>query len=216
MNAVLEAEPIELESKSLAERCAMFIVTNDAEYDAAGEQLLALKSMQRRITDWIAPMVRKTHDAWRAMKDRENELLKPIQDAVSHLGRTMGTYHEACERERREQERLLREAEREEQEAETQRIAAQYAAMGNDALADAAMNAPLPPSTIKVDEFVPKAKGTAARKTYSFVIENAALLPREYMIPDEKKIGVVVRAMKDTTNIPGVRVVVETKVHARA
>ena len=161
-------------------------------------------------------MVRKTHDAWRAMKDRENELLKPIQDAVSHLGRTMGTYHEACEREQREQERLLREAEREEQEAETQRIAAEYASMGNEALADIAMGASLPPSTIKVDEFVPKVKGTSSRKTYSFVIENVALLPREYMMPDEKKIGGVVRAMKDTTNIPGVRVVVETKVHARA
>ena len=53
---------------------------------------------------------------------------------------------------------------------------------------------------------IPKVAGQSVRETWGFVITDAALLPREYTMPDEKKIGAVVRALKGQTNIPGVKV----------
>ena len=39
----------------------------------------------------------------------------------------------------------------------------------------------------------------------SFEIVNPAVLPREYLMPDDKKLRGVVRAMRGATNISGVR-----------
>ena len=57
--------------------------------------------------------------------------------------------------------------------------------------------------------------GLTVREDWKFSIVDAALIPREYLIPDEKKIGRIVRAMKDATNIPGVRVYAEKGIATR-
>lgn len=49
-------------------------------------------------------------------------------------------------------------------------------------------------------------KGISTRDNWKFEIINAAIIPREYLIPDAAKIGGVVRAMKSSANIPGIRV----------
>lgn len=66
-------------------------------------------------------------------------------------------------------------------------------------------------------DYVPQARaaGLSTRKHYSFKIVDAALIPREYLIPDEKKIGDVVRAEKMDTNIPGVEVVEDFRIGGR-
>lgn len=52
----------------------------------------------------------------------------------------------------------------------------------------------------------PKVSGVSGRRVWKFRIKDASKLPREYTMPDEKKIGGVVRAMKSDTNIPGIEV----------
>jgi hypothetical protein len=43
--------------------------------------------------------------------------------------------------------------------------------------------------------------------TWGFEIADAAMVPREYLMPDESKIGAVIRASKGTIQIPGVRAI---------
>ena len=52
----------------------------------------------------------------------------------------------------------------------------------------------------------PKLAGSSERTYWKFQITDEAALPREYLMPDEKKIGQVVRAMKEKAvgHIPGV------------
>lgn len=52
----------------------------------------------------------------------------------------------------------------------------------------------------------PKVKGVSGRRVWKFRIRDASKLPREYLLPDEKRIGAVVRAMKGDTRIEGVEV----------
>jgi hypothetical protein len=52
----------------------------------------------------------------------------------------------------------------------------------------------------------PKMQGTSVRNRYDFDIVDPNLIPREYLIVDTAAIGKVVRALKEKTNIPGIRV----------
>jgi hypothetical protein len=52
-----------------------------------------------------------------------------------------------------------------------------------------------------------KAPGISTRSVFEYEITDASLLPREYLLPDDKRIGAVVRAMKMDTNIPGIKVI---------
>ncbi len=61
----------------------------------------------------------------------------------------------------------------------------------------------------------PTAVGISTRKTYTYEITDAALLPREYLAPDETRIGKVVRALGEAAHIPGVRVIVRETSAAR-
>ena len=58
--------------------------------------------------------------------------------------------------------------------------------------------------------------GLTVREDWKFSIIDHNLIPREYLIPDEKKIGRIVRAMKEQTNIPGVRAYAEKGVATRS
>lgn len=57
----------------------------------------------------------------------------------------------------------------------------------------------LPPST-------PKVEGLSFTTTWKWEVTDIAQVPRQYMKLDESAIGGVVRAMKDKTSIPGIRV----------
>lgn len=64
-------------------------------------------------------------------------------------------------------------------------------------------------------EAPPEAAGTSYIERWAFVIEDASLLPREYLKPDEAAIGAMVATKKGETNIPGVKVVKETTVRRK-
>lgn len=51
-----------------------------------------------------------------------------------------------------------------------------------------------------------KVKGVSIKANWQFEVTDPSLIPREFLMVDEKKIGQVVKAMKDSTSIPGVRV----------
>jgi colicin import membrane protein len=69
-----------------------------------------------------------------------------------------------------------------------------------------------PSSTIAA----PKVSGISTRKLWAFRITDPALIPREYLLIDEQKIGGVVRALKDATNIPGVEAYQKDSLASRA
>ena len=63
----------------------------------------------------------------------------------------------------------------------------------------------------------PVVQGVSMREVYDFVVEDASLVPDEYKLVsiDTKKIGLTVKAKKDLTSIPGVRVFKKTIVASR-
>lgn len=62
----------------------------------------------------------------------------------------------------------------------------------------------------------PKVAGIATREVWRFEVTDPALVPREYLVVDEAKIGKVVRALKGDTAIAGVRVYSERQLASTA
>lgn len=147
---------------------------------------------------------------------------------------------QAAEAARKERERLEREAAKLEEKARQERAkaeakAAELEAAGNAeraeamrraaeekeqarqedaaALQSAAASMPLAP-VVEIPRA--EAAGTSTREVWRFAIENAALLPREYLVADEQAIGAVVRALKGRASIPGVRVYSDKVMSARS
>jgi len=54
--------------------------------------------------------------------------------------------------------------------------------------------------------------GVTPRSTWSFTVEDLSLVPREYLMVDEKKVEAIVKAMKEQTNIPGIKAFEKTTV----
>ena len=61
----------------------------------------------------------------------------------------------------------------------------------------------------------PNAAGLSLREDWKFAIVDAASIPREYLVPDEVKIGRIVRVLKGEAKIPGVRIWSEKSVSSR-
>lgn len=168
--------------------------------------------------------IKKTMIAYQAEQDRIREKAE----------------REAAEAARKERERLEREAAKLEEKARVDRAkaeakAAELEAAGNaeraeamrqaadekeqarqadaTALQMAAATMPLAPV---VDLPRAEASGTSLREVWKFSVIDLAIVPREYLIVDEKAIGAVVRALKGRASIPGVRVYSEKTMSAKS
>lgn len=182
-------------------------INDQSDYEAVIDLRRQLKEYKSKLDARYLPIKQKTHDAWKEACKNVNDYDKPITEADKKLKRAMSDYTMRKERERKAEENRLR---REAEEKETSRVEAELKEVGfkkKEAKAEVE----------KMDLFVPEVKiedstkveGVSYRTNYKYRIVDVSKIPAEYMIPDEKKIGGVVRAMKENTNIPGIEVYTE-------
>ena len=72
------------------------------------------------------------------------------------------------------------------------------------------------PAAVVVHQEAPKVVGVSSREDWKYEIQDERLIPREYLMVNEKAIGGVVRSLKAQTNIPGVRVYVFRTIASRS
>lgn len=185
------------------------VVSSDADLEAAAAQLRDVKALQKdadaaqKAVTQPLEQQKKAAIAW--FRDR---IVSKLEGAESRLKRGILAYQQEQERIRREQQRAAEEAARKERER-LERQAAKAEAAGRaekaEQLAERAQTVVAP----VIDTAPPKVAGVSTRETWRFEITDQGVLPREYLVPDEKKIGAVVRALKGDAAIPGVRVYAE-------
>jgi hypothetical protein len=147
----------------------------------------------------------------------EHEVRDPLTRVKGLLSASIGIFDQEQEKARRaEEERIRRELQAQAEAAEKQRAAEQaiadaveLEASGDTKGAEAVLNNPVPqpvyvPPVILQRETI-KTVGVSGSTIWEFVIENPELIPREYLIPDEKTIGQLGRALKEKAKIPGVK-----------
>jgi hypothetical protein len=199
-----------MEMKALAQNLpdqARQIVVSDAEsYLQAGELLVYIKQLRKKIIDTFRPIKQRIDESKKAVLIQERAADIPLAQAEQYLTPQIIAYDRRQEHLRQQEELRLKALSHsiEEDRRLMQAIAAENA--GAPKLSQTLLEEPLPFVPVMVPKSVPKVAGLSIRKNYGFTLVNQALLPREYLTPDLVKIGGVVRALKDQCRIPGVEV----------
>lgn len=187
-------------------------VTDAATFDAAAEMLKSIKAYVAEVRKITTPVKEATHAAWRTAVKQETDLVSKAEEAerilkygakgtaITPEATSIAGYQRA---EKAKADAAKAEMDRIQREAEAQ-ARAQAKATGAPVQAVVVFTPP-PPQ-------VPRSAGVSFTPQWGFEITDAALIPREYLMVDEKKIGAVVRAMKHQTNIPGVKAIEGTGV----
>jgi len=179
-----------------------------------------IRGMMKTMEEDLRPGIDAAHAAWKTSLANLHKHLEPLKKADDAIKAKVGDYlareQRKAEAERR---RLLAEAEakaRAEREARAQAaLAAAQAAQEehDDMTAALAMDEAV---QIEAEVIVPtvdlstakvvKAAGQSVRTDWDFEVVDFAKLPDQYKIADDKKIRAVVKAMKGSVEIPGVRI----------
>jgi len=185
------------------------------DYVRAGEIMLTIKAIRKKITDTFKPIKQKMDAAKQEVLDQERAADAPLKEAEALLSPQIITWNREQERIRQAEEARLREESRKQEEERRLQEAILAEQHGQKEEAEAIMETPVQVAPVVVPKSVPKVSGMSIRDNWKFKITNEKLIPREYLKVDEVKIGQVVRALKSATNIPGVEVYNEGTVSGR-
>lgn len=170
------------ETKELNESLELikdFYIESEEDKQFAAESLSEIKN-QWKALEKKRKSITKPMNA--ALKEA-NALFKPALSALSEMEEIWKRLLlEADQREEKEQERLIEQADEASTPKETQE------------------------SLVKAAALRSKPNNISYRHTWSFRVVNPDALPREFLVPDQRKIWEVVRKNKEYTDIPGVEV----------
>ena len=210
-DAVAVTKEIEAQAGVLVTQAQTLAVTDAASFQQAGVFLRTIAAYLKRVKEVFDPLVEAAHTAHKVAVAQRAKMAEPAQTAERLVKAAMGTY-EAAERERVAAAERAAAAERRRLEDEERlRLATALEAEQKPAEAERALTAPVAirvPTPVIAP--VAKVEGVSFREDWDFEIEDAALIPREYLVPDEKKIRAVVRASKGDIKIPGIKPVPKT------
>ena len=188
-------------------------VTDADSQQKAGALTLLAREGIKFFNARAKPRIEEAHKHWQNLKADLKKDLAPLEQARDLFDQKISEFRKA---ERAKAELAAAESRVEQTEANAERkekLAELARKAGLPDAADHILNAPdiTPPP---VAGFVPAIEGMTEQEHYLFEIENPALIPAEYLIPDEVKIGKLVRDTKGTIKIPGVRIYRDTKIKA--
>lgn len=201
----------EHQGATFLEKAEALEVLGDEDFAAAAAQQVYMKSWIKRAEGFMKPMVDAAYKAHQVLTTRRRELTDPATKACKIYARKMGIFQEEMERERQRAEAI--EQARLDKEAQEEADAAAAMVADTEPELAQAISENLPKQVAVVKSIAPTYQGTTRRTNWLFRIVDADAIPREYMIPDEKAIGAIVRAKKGQVKIAGIEPYSETNVH---
>lgn len=199
-DATPEFKAAQTKSNDVSTQALALAVTNDEEYEVASRYLISIKEAKGSVEkDW-----KSITDPLKLSLKNADKVFKPLADALDkardHVRRIMGDHAQ-----RQEQERLRKQAEADElarKERERLEKQAQKAEKsGRVERAELLQAQAQSVSAPVVNVAAPKAAGIAMVDHWKFEVVNPDKVNREYLCPDEKKIGDQVRAVKNAEEV---------------
>jgi hypothetical protein len=204
--AALQLQPEEVSTKALSiiEQGNAVVIKNSEDYTAAGNLWTTIKGIMKQVDESFDPIIQKAHQAHKEAVAQKAKIYDPLKSVYVYVKKVMSDYDAEQERLRKAEEARLREIARKEEEERLLQEAIAAEASGNKEEAAAIIEEPVYVPPVVVKKEVPKVQGMSFRTIWKFRITDEKKIPREYLKPDEVKIGGVVRSMKKQTNIPGI------------
>lgn len=191
-------------------RSDQFTIKTAEQYTSSAEDLKRVHAQEKEIKERKAGMTRPlnaTKDAIMSFFRIPERYCAEIKAAISE--KRVG-YQKEQNRIRREEEDRIRKL----QEAEAKKLERRAANVKTEEKAEE-----LRQEAEQIRETAPtvsvgaieKSQGIRTVTSYKFTIIDPSKIPAEYLIPDEQKIGRVIRATRGEVSIPGVKNYTETK-----
>lgn len=191
------------------------VLNTPAEYRTAAEELPGIKAARKRIDEARKAMTRPIDAAKAAIMDFFRVPSDRLDDAERRVKNALLAYDAGQEKIRRqEQAELDRKAAEDRAFAEARAARASAEGRQDDAQ-ELQQQAAASTAPVVVRES-PSVQGVSYREVWKYVVEDPALVPREYLMLDEQKIRRYGEAMKDTASIAGVRFYKDKIIAARA
>ena len=205
----------EIDSRVLSklEEAKGLSISNDSSYKKAGEFLLGIGDLEKAIDASFDPIIEAQHAAWKLALAKKAEHYVPLKEAETVVKDKMTDYQILAEKRLKEEEARRRgEAMRAVEQDRIDRANA-LIDQGRPEEALELLDAPVEaPPIIMPETSAPKIAGIVTRNVWRWRIVDEKLLPREYLIPDETRIGKMVRASEGKIEIPGVEVYQEREI----
>jgi hypothetical protein len=201
-----DEEALKQNSLSIASQAQALKVVDHETYERMAEFVLTLRKMVKYFEDLYRPRIRQADEVTEGLRKDMRKLQEPARTAQIYGDRQLAAY-DALQARIAEQKRLKEQAEKDEREKQQkQELSDLLRKLGEVESADEVLTAPSEEPPVFIPKDTPRVAGLTYREDWKFEIAEPDALPREYLMPDEVKIGRVVRALRNTTNIPGVRV----------
>lgn len=151
----------------------------------------------------FADTLREIKTKRKIIEEEKDKVTRPMREALAAARELFDRLDDQYKRAEVTIKALIADYSIREQAAERRALASALESGNARALVDLASQA------------APVAQGVSTRDKYEFVVKDPTLVPDEFWVIDEKKIGAVVRATKGTMVIPGIEIVISTTVSAR-
>lgn len=199
------------ESQVVADEVSAFAIETATDYAEAAGMLKKVKAKYKELETKRKAITQPLDASKREVMDLFREPLENLKEAEAGIKGSIVRYDTEMARIQAEKQRKLDEAARAEEaklRSEAEKNAVVEDVMGNteksaEIRQEAAQT--VVPAAV-VPKMVPKVASLSMREVWKFRVVSPALVPREYLMPDEKMIGAVVRAKKGSVEIAGVEI----------
>jgi hypothetical protein len=212
----LTKEAVEISTRALTvpEQARTINITDDESYKRAAEVLLRIKDLRRQIDEAFDPIISKAHEAHREALGQKKRADAPLVEAEGIIKPRIAAYIADINRKRAEEEARLREEERRKEEERRLQEAIKAEAAGQTEKAEEILAAPVEIAKVRPITEAPRVAGVSIQKRWTYRIVDEERIPREFLMPDESKIGRYAREMKEDAQITGVEFFSEDNVAA--
>lgn len=172
---------LQTKANDIIDAVEFITINNDSELEEANSILRKIVTLKKAAKAYFDDLKKPFNEGIANLRAKEKAFIEPMEKGERAIKNMMLEYNtKVSERIKAEQKKL-------------EEAAKQLSASGLDIV-----------PSVKIE--AQKVAGTTTRTRYDFEIVDVNLIPREYLIPDTAAIGKVVRAMKEKTNIPGIKV----------
>jgi hypothetical protein len=209
-------------TEALAGRLVVCAVTDLVSLEQAVGDRQQIGAAIKSVEEFFAPLKSLAHRLHRALCDRENAILKPLQSLDRQKSNAISDFKSAQDRLRQQREREEAEARRRESEAQAAAEAAALESQGQPELAAAvieeSISAPLP--VVALPDVTKAVEGLRFTRTWHWRFSGGPrdvkqtapetrartmrLVPRDFLTLDESKLTKYATSMKDTARVPGI------------
>lgn len=202
----METQTLEVGAQTALEVARGFTITDNDGYLIVDGHCASLAALEKAIKSEFRDPKQKANDAHKAIVAMETKLLEPIDEARKLDKAKMATWRDYQEKLRREEAARLEDEAIKKAEGEAAMAAMVAEDAGDIEKAKEILNAPVVINPVYAQKSLPKSQ-TVIQTRWEAVVENVALIPREYLTPDMPMLNGIARSTKGAISIPGVRMV---------